>query len=257
MLYGLYLSAQGAEAQSARLDVISNNLANSDTTGFKRDLAVFRAHQPFDVRHGSQRSLPGNLNAHSGGVSVAEVATDFANGPLKRTGNSLDVALQGPGFFQVGEDARPFLTRNGQFTLDAENRLVTADTGLAVLDDGGGAIQLPTGVRDIQIASDGNITVNIPGGEPQSIGRLGVVAPGSLDQLQKTGNSLYTANGSVAPVEDADIHVEQAHLEGSGVNPVHEMTQMIDASRAFEANVNMAKYQDESLARLIGTMQPR
>src|SRR3990172_1020362 len=153
MIYGLYLSAQGAQSQSTRLDVIANNLANASTTGFKRDLAIYQAHPPYDVEHGeSDHGLEG-WDDHAGGLTLAGVVTDHSNAALVKSGGTYDVALAGPGYFQVANDREQLLTRNGQFTVSQNGELVN-DTGLRVLNESGGPIAIPPNAQNIQIAGD-------------------------------------------------------------------------------------------------------
>jgi len=256
MLYGLYLSAQGARAQSLRLDTVANNLANASTTGFKRALAVFQSHRPYDVEQGESRDVPSQLNRSTGGITTADVVTDFSQGPLKETGGSLDVALSGPGFLQVLDaDNQRYLTRNGDLTLNRNGELVMAGTGHRVLDNEGAPIQLAGTPGKVEITPDGTISRN-HNGLSAVVGRLGVYTPQSVSQLQKVGEGLYANNG---PVSDAgsQVQVRQGYLEGSGVNPMSEMMTMIQSSRAFETNVSMIRQQDESLSRLLQSLPRR
>lgn len=252
MLYGLYLSAQGADVQSIRQDVIANNLANASTNAFKRDFAVFQAHQPFDVERGIPRPVPGNLNASTGGISLADVKTDFSEGPVIATGNEYDVALIGPGFLRVSDGTGDYLTRNGALTVDSTGRLVTRDLGLPL----SGIQPLPTDSTGLEIAADGSVWSRMPNGDRSLLGRLDLVQPESLEALEKVGNSLYRFSGAVTPA-GRELSVRQGFLEASGVQPVDEMMQLIEASRAFEANVNMIKYQDEALGQLLSTIPNR
>jgi flagellar basal-body rod protein FlgF len=250
MLYGLYHSAQGAQAQALRLDVVANNLANASTTGFKRDLAIFQSHRPYDVENGVGSEPPGNQNALSGGISPAQIVTEFRDGPPRHTGGSLDVALVGQGFFQVSDGRRTFLTRNGEFALNTNGELIAPGSGTRVLSNAGQPIVVPPEAQQVVIGRDGAITAALQDGSMTSLGKLALVRPASLQQLQKVGNSLYTANGDVSPA-GSDLSVRQGYLEASGVNPVTEMINMIQASRAAEANVNMIKFQDDTLDRLL------
>ncbi len=252
MIYGLYLSAEGARAQSLRLDVVANNLANASTTAFKRDLAVFQAHRPERVPAGEE--LPGGLERSTGGVSLAGVATDFREGPLVPTGGPLDLALRGPGFFRVSDGTQEFLTRNGQLTRDVSGRLVTQDGGLAILNTSGSPILVPEDTERIEIGPDGTVVGVGPGSARTELGRIDVVQPESLSQLQKVGNSLYRALGPVSPVTSG-VQIRQGFLEASSVEPVREMMELIEASRAFEANVNLIRAQDDTLAQLLQVAQ--
>lgn len=250
MLYGLYLSAQGAEAQLNRLDVIANNLANASTSAFKRDLAVFQSLRPFDVEHGMADDLPGDLNKHSGGVSLAGVVTDFSDGPILPTGGTFDVALSGPGFLHVSNGRQEFLTRNGKLMLNEGGDLVTQEMGYNVLDPDGVSIRIDANAKNIEIAADGAIYQIDELGGRIKLTNLALVRPRSLDELQKVGSSFYRATGNVVPA-GPEVQVRQGHIEASGTRPILEMTELIQASRAFETNLNMIKYHDEALGRLL------
>lgn len=247
MIYGLYLSAQGAEVQSRRLEVVANNVANAQTDAFKRDLAVFQAHPPRD----GGAELPGNEGAHTGGTTLAAVFTDFSQGPLVSTGGTYDVALAGPGFFRVAAKGEQFLTRAGRFTVDRRGYLVTESTGAAVLARGGGRIRIPTDATRVEIETDGSVRAFDPEGEASVVGRIDVVLPQSSALLQKVGDGYYRNLGRQRSAPPGTIEIRQRHIEGSGVQPVLEMLDMIEASRAFETNVNMIRAQDESLGQLL------
>lgn len=256
MLYGLYLSAQGAENQSRRLETIANNVANADTTAFKRDLAIFQDHRPYDVEHGHMTQPPGNLNESTGGTTIVSTHTDFGEGPLKKTGGPYDVAITGPGFLQVRQGSETLLTRNGQLTINDLGEIVTQDEGLPVLNREGTSIVVPPFTENLNISSDGNIIGMTKDGGAIPLGQLDLVQPASLEDLQKLGTSLYRSSGSVLPAEDS-VQVRQGFLETSAVNPIAETVQMIEASRAFETNVNMIRFQDETLSRLLQSMSRR
>jgi len=249
MIYGLFQSAQGAAAQSARLDVIANNLANASTSAFKRQLAVFRERAPFDVVNGVSREVPGNLNDSSGGVELDRVAIDFSDGPLSKTGGPFDIALSGPGFFRVSDGQRELLTRNGRLTRNSNGDLVMSDTGMRVIGTDGTPIRGIAEVGAVDIGADGTIRQTASDGSRTLIGHLDLVNPLSTDSLVPMGNGVYRAEG---PVEStADVKVHQGYLEGSGTNSVAEMMQMIQTSRAFEMNLNVMKFQDEALGQLL------
>lgn len=256
MLYGLYLSAQGAENQSLRLQTIANNVANADTTAFKRDLAVFQDHRPHDVQHGYMTRPPGNLNESTGGTTIASTHTDFGEGPLKKTGGPYDVAITGPGFLQVRDGSETFLTRNGQLTLNDLGEMITQDQGLPVLSRDGTAIVVPPFIDNVNIGPDGTILGMTKDGSAIPLGQLNLVRPASLEDLQKLGTSLYKSNGPVLPADNA-VQLRQGFLEASAVNPIDETVQMIEASRAFETNINMIRFQDETLSRLLQSMGRR
>jgi flagellar basal-body rod protein FlgF len=255
MLYGLYLSAQGAQAQTTRLDVLSNNLANAGTVGFKRDLAIFQSERTYDAENGGSSSAPGNQSALTGGVGPAKVLTDYSSGPLTHTGSSLDVALSGQGFLQVSDGNQQFLTRKGQFSLSASGELMLQNSGLRVLSNAGNAINVPADTSQIEIANDGMLSAVSAEGTRTQVAKIGLVKPNSNQQLEKAGASLFRSNGAVSPAGN-DLKVQQGFLEQSGVTPVSEMVDMLQASRLVEANVSMIKYQDDALDRLLQAAAP-
>ncbi|WP_166830373.1 flagellar hook-basal body protein [Thalassoroseus pseudoceratinae] len=255
MLYGLYLSAQGAQVQSKRLDVIANNLANADTSGFKRDLAVAQTYHPFDVEHGTAHELPRHLERVTGGTSITDVITDFQNGSLKETGARFDVALEGQGFLRVSDGQNEFLTRDGSLTQNAVGELVT-EQGERVLDTTGSPIVIPPDATEISIGADGVISAMDDLGVQTALAQLDVVMPQSLADLQKIGDNHFVTNGPTEAAGPA-TRVRQGYVEGSGVNAISETVHMIDASKAFETNLNLLKLQDETLSRLLQAVPGR
>ncbi|MBW3542023.1 MAG: flagellar hook-basal body protein [Planctomycetes bacterium] len=254
MLYGLYLSAQGAAAQHARLDVVGNNLANASTGAFKRDLAVLAAHPPAEAnRHGPP--LPGELQNVTGGVLFDATATDFSPGALDETGGTWDLALAGPGFFRVGDGRQEFLTRDGRLAVNDRGEVVTADGRFNVLAGGGRPLVVPADATNAEVAHDGTVSATLPGGQRVLVGRLDLVEPRPGGPLTKIGHGLYHAPGPLVAAEGAGVR--QGFVEASNVRPVAEMMQMIEATRALETNVNMIRFQDEALGRLLAATARR
>ncbi len=251
MIQGVYLSAQGAGIQSFRQDVLSNNLANASTSGFKRDVPVFRVFQPGEVYNDLPVNLTGDRENAVGGVEVDGVVTIHESGPLQKSDRELDLALSGEGFFRVTDGQNEFLTRNGRFDRDQTGHLVMEDTGLRVLNSAGTPVQIPDGIVRVHVTTSGALTIENSEGQRAEIGALDLVtAP--HEQLTKAGSSLYAfgAPESLRPAQDR-VQVRQGFVEGSGVEPMREMTAMIEASRTFEANINLIRMQDESLGRLL------
>lgn len=251
MSYGMYISAEGAKAQSTRLEVISNNMANVDTAGFKPDVAIFQARYSEAIQRGD--AFPGaqGLADLGGGVKTIETLTDYSPGKLTRTGNRGDAAILGEGYFAVQPDEgdQPLLTRAGAFRVDNQNRLVMADSGRPVLAIGGAAIEMdPT--QSYAITSDGYVE---QAGERVP---LALVQPADDDTLQKIGANLFRPRADVFPVEPARREVAQGFLEMSGSNSTEQMMAMIETNRAFEANTQMIRHQDTAtgnlLSRLLG-----
>ncbi len=249
MIYGLYLSAQGAEAQTLRQAVLANNMANAQTTAFKRDVPLFRAHLPFDEAHQTAYDLPPGQVEQTGGVSLSGTVTDFTQGPLEVTNRDLDLAILGSGFFEVGVGEERLLTRNGKLSLGPDNTLVTEDQGFPVMDVAGQPIVVPDGVQHLTVARDGLISGVGLGGETIVFGQVGLVEPRDVSRLTKEGDSLYRSPDPVEPAVNAQLR--QGVLEGSSTDPVHSMVELIETSRAFEMNMNLVRYQDEMLGQLI------
>lgn len=256
MLYGLYLSAQGAQAQTTQLDVTANNIANAGTTAFKRDLALFQSHRTHELHPQEAGVPPGNLDGLTGGVTVRQTVTDFSQAALTKTEGPLDLAISGPGFFRVTDGEEELLTRNGGFTKNTDGELVTADGGLRVLSEEGKPFRLDPDATAVTVTADGTVSERLPSGEVNLLGRLAVSVPVPATALEKRGNGLYRPTADTVPADPALTRVAQGFAEESGVNPVSETLRMIEASRAFETNVNMMKLQDESLGRLLTMARP-
>ncbi len=237
MPYGLYISAEGAYAQTKRLEALSNNLANVDTSGFKRDLAIFQARYSEEVQQGISSLGSRGVNDLSGGVRVSETKTDFSPGTLKRTGIPTDMAISGDGFFMVRRPDGDFLTRAGNFMFTSAGRLVTQDND-PVLSDGGTPIEIDPEQGGWQLDSSGAI---VQEGNSQNIA---IVQPRSLGDLAKVGNNLFKPLAGTQPVADEARLVKGGYLEQSDVKPTGEMMELIEASRAFEANISMIKNHD-------------
>ncbi|MBX7167070.1 MAG: flagellar basal-body rod protein FlgF [Pirellulales bacterium] len=242
MPYGLYLSAEGAAAQARRMEVISHNLANVDTTGFKRDLAVCQARYAETTARGLDEQGSGTINDLGGGVAVRETKTDFSNGPMQHTGLPTDLAINGRGFFMIRKPEGDFLSRAGNFSLSGTGQLVTQE-GYPVLDDAG---------TPVVITPDAPWTFTPDGGVLQAGSRvnLALVEPESLGQLQKVGENLFAPGGELLPIAQGDRSVARGFIERSGVKPTLEMMDLIEASRAFEANVTLIKHQDQMIGGL-------
>jgi flagellar basal-body rod protein FlgF/flagellar basal-body rod protein FlgG len=244
MPYGLYISAEGARAQSQRMEVIASNLANVDSPGFKRELAVFQARHAEAIEQGRDYPGSGSINDVGGGVMLRLTKTDFSPGPMKRTGAQADFAIQGRGFFVVQKDDQQYLTRAGNFQITAEGNLVTQQ-GYAVLSDGGSPIAIDPTAGPFEVTPAGAIR---QGGSAQL---LAVVQPASVGDLSKVGDNLFKPLAETQPVAETDRRVGWGYLEQSSVRPTTEMVQLIEAARAVESNVNMMKTQDQMLSQLI------
>lgn len=246
MIYGLYTSAAGMLVGEYRQAVLANNLANADTVGFKRDVAVFAERRP--AWAGSAVRGPAELlKEMSGGVWLAGSFTDHSFGSLQKTGAPLDVALDGPGFFVVEKNGREYLTRDGRLTTDARGRLIAASDGATVVGSGGQPILVnPVGaaprIDEVgRVIQDGAI-----------VGELAIVDVGDYRTLRKAGAGRFVSD-EARPIP-AGALVLAGHVEQSGVEPVRELVSMIEAARAYQLNAQMVGLQDQTLGRLAGVI---
>jgi len=214
------LALQTQRVLQRRLDVTANNLANVNTSGFKADDLVT---EEADNTGASADVNPTDIRF----VRDVGLARDMSQGAIASTGNPLDVAIQGSGFFMVQGPHGPLYTRDGAFSLTGDGQLVTSD-GRAVLDSGGAPITIDTSQGESpSIGRDGAITV--AGNE---VGRLGVVTFAAPGALSKVGDNLWDAQGHTPQAFEGVV--EQGALEGSNVRPIVELTRLIAISRAYE-----------------------
>jgi flagellar basal-body rod protein FlgF/flagellar basal-body rod protein FlgG len=245
MPYGLYISAEGAQAQSRRLEIIANNMANVDTVGFKRELAIFQARYAEAVEQGQAKPGSGSIDDTGGGIMLRRTVTDYSPGPMKRTESPTDVAISGEGFFLVEKDQQQYLTRAGNFRLTERGELVTQQ-GYAVLSDNGSPIAIDPRNGPCEVTPAGAVR---QGAASQN---LALVRPASPDSLVKVGENLFRpVGGDPQPVVAGQRRVASGYLELSGVRPTTELVQMIEASRAVEANLSMMRAQDQMLSGLV------
>ena len=244
MPYGFYISAEGANVQSSRLEVIANNLANVDTVGFKRELASFQARYAEAIDKGSAIPGAGDMADVGGGILFRQTKTDFSPGPVKNTKNPAHVAILGDGFFTVKKGDETVLTRAGNFEITARGELVTPQ-GYAVLDESGGPVVLNLDLKDWEISDTGALRQR---GRTQN---LAIVRPADNENLVKLGENLFRSTTQPEPVPPQERRVASGNIELSAVKPTIEMTAMIEASRLFEVNVNMMKTQDQMLGALV------
>ncbi len=250
----LWIAKTGLEAQQTRLGVVSNNLANVSTTGFKRDRAVFEDLLYQTVRQpGAQSSqdtiLPSGLML---GTGVREVATEklHTQGNITQTGNNLDVAVQGRGYFQIlRPDGTLGYTRDGAFQMDAQGQLVTS--GGYLVQPG---ITIPTGAQSVTIGVDGTVSVQIAGqAAPTQIGNIQLADFVNPAGLQPIGENMFveTAASGAPQVGTPGLNglgtVIQGSLESSNVNVVEEMVNMIETQRAYEINSKAISTADQML----------
>ena len=252
MLRALYSAAAGMESQQMNLDVISNNLANVNTTGFKKSKVEFQELLYQTTRApgadlGSGNQLPTGIQVGQGSRPVA-TARIFTNGDLTQTGEQLDVAVQGAGFFQVQmPDGTNAYTRDGAFKTDSTGRIVTSD-GLPVV---GGFQPVPAGTTNITISSNGNVTYTGASGTTTFQAQL--VRFNNPAGLESEGSNLYKetpASGTPelgTPGSNGFGTLNQGYLELSNVSVVEEMVNLIQAQRAYEVNSKAIQAADEMM----------
>jgi len=257
MFNSLWIAKTGMEAQQMQLDVISNNLANSSTNGFKRAHAVFEDLMYQNLRQvgsstSEQSQLPTGLQV---GLGVRTVATtrSFTQGSLQQSGNNLDVAVQGNGFFQVTmPDGTLNYTRDGAFQINAQGQLVTSN-GLPVAN----GITVPANATNVSISADGNVTATIPGNvAPQPIGTIALASFINPAGLEPRGQNLYAETAASGqpntgtPGSNGLGALMQGFLETSNVNVVQELVSMIQTQRAYEMNSKAIQTSDQMLQKL-------
>ncbi|MCE1162266.1 MAG: flagellar basal-body rod protein FlgG [Thiomonas sp.] len=254
MIRSLYVARTGLQAEQTQMDVIANNLANVNTSGFKSSRAVFQdlLYQNL-TQPGAQSSqstqYPSGLQL---GTGVRPVSTErlMTQGNLTQTGNSLDVAINGQGFFQVLKpDGTIAYTRDGTFQLNNQGQLVTAN-GYLVQP----TVTIPASAQTVTIGNDGTVSVTLPGqAAPQQVGALQLASFVNPTGLQSVGDNLYLQTGSSGapntgqPTLNGLGSVQQGYLESSNVNVVAELVDMISTQRAYEVNSKAVQASDQML----------
>ncbi|MHB8969675.1 MAG: flagellar basal-body rod protein FlgG [Pirellulaceae bacterium] len=254
----LYTAATGMQAMETKLDVIANNLANINTTAFKKGRANFE-----DLFY-LQEVLPGAEDQSGGltatgiaiglGTEVESIQTDFQQGAFLETGNPLDVAIAGDGFFQVQDtDGQTVYTRAGNFSINANGQLVVSSASVGRLVQGGD-ITFPTGAKNISISAEGVVQYMVDGStDPQQAGQLELASFIDPEGLEKLGQNLFrltTASGSPQvsnPGQDGVGTTQSGMLEASNVNPVGELIDLITTQRSFELNSQVVQAGDQIL----------
>ena len=219
------------------LRLIANNIANASTTGYRAEGLAFSEYVA--ALGPGQRSLS---------MAAARVrTTDITQGSLTQTGGAFDLAIEGDGYFLIETPDGERLTRAGSFTPNGEGDLVTMD-GLRVLDAGGAPVFIPQGAGPIGIASDGTISA---GNDP--VGQIGLVVPNDPLEVTRQSGTLFVAPGGVAPAPDGRLL--QGFLEASNVNPIHQISRMIEVQRAYELGQQFLEREDERLRKVIDAVR--
>lgn len=239
MADGIYVAASGMMAKLTQLDVVANNMANANTPGFKRDIVTFDEVLADESLRTEQQDLRY--------VDVGKSQPNLDAGALKPTGNMMDFALRGDGFFRVETANGERLTRNGQFRVTSKGEVLT-QMGDKVLDNGGAPIQLPPGGNP-KVGEDGSITVN-----GEVVGQFARVKVTSPEALRKEGTTLYRVDpADILPGDD--VGVLQGFAEESNANSVEIMVELIGVQRSYEAlqkTMNAYRDMDNRSIRIAG-----
>ncbi len=241
MIRGLYTAASGMISQEIYHAARTNNLVNIDTVGFKGDIPTFKSFLPYEiVRYNKNEYTPiGRMNM---GSKLDATYVDFSEGRIRETGNPLDLAIHGNGFFVVSYKGGEAYTRAGNFTLSKDGELVTLD-GFKVLGEGG---PIAISGKNIEIGEDGAIYV-----DGELVDKLRIVDFADRENLQKIGYNLFTYNGRNNPQTPEKYTIKQGALEYPNVNIVKEMVNLLEATRIYETNQKILRMQDETLGRAI------
>ncbi|MFX4221466.1 MAG: flagellar basal-body rod protein FlgF [Thalassobaculum sp.] len=222
----IYIGLSRQTALRRQMSQVANNIANMNTTGFKRELMIYQAYEtkiPFTQKNDF--------------VIDRGSAIDHAPGPMRMTGNTFDLAIDGPGYFQVDDGTGTYYTRNGTFALDENNQIVT-NQGHLVLDAAGEPIFVPRSDEKIVIETDGSVRL----GE-DVYGRIAIVEFDNLIELRKVRDSLFETEELPRPAENSEV--QQGLIETSNVNPIMELTNMIEVSRTYDSVKNMISSEND------------
>jgi flagellar basal-body rod protein FlgG len=248
MSYGLWLSAGGMQVNEYRQAVMANNLANVDTVGFKRNLAVIHERRMESASNPAAAQYSnGMLDAMTGGPWTRPTYTSFTQGGLEETGRALDVALDGDGFLTVSDGTNTRYTRDGRMALDRDGtlRLVAGDGTYAVLDTTGQPIVLDRALGEPSIGQNGAIYQ-----ENAPVAQLGLTDFEDRNTLRKAGRDLFEDTGASAQAA-ATARVHSGFVERSTVDSVSGLVDMIEVSRAYELNAKMVSLQDTTLGAAV------
>jgi flagellar basal-body rod protein FlgF len=246
MIYGLYLSATGVMTNAHQQDVIANNLANSDTSGFKRTMALLEQRRvEAQALHAAGESHP-VLDSIGGGQLLAPAYVDFTQGSIEQSSNPFDTAMSGSGFLAVRDgQGETRLTRAGELMLDRQGNLITAQ-GHKVLDGNRQPIRLE-GIPQNQLTLGTHGEIRHHG---DVVANIGLFEASDPQQLRPVGQNMLALTGD-ARLVPARGQLLSGALEMSNVDATTELTRLMETQRLLEANANMIKYQDSTLSKLV------
>ena len=244
MLRSFYIASTGMLVQRKKMDVITNNITNSETTGYKKDQLLSRSFKDMMIARINDPAVI-NISTPVGlqntGVHIDEVITNFTQGNMEETGRLSDMAIEGSGFFAISTTAGERYTRDGSFGVNSQGYLVTADGNYVQGENG----RILVGSSKFSIDGQGNVTVN-----GASAGKLKIVTFADSAGLRKEGNNLYY-NYNTSAVANGQYNVKQGFLEGSNIDIAQEMVDMMAVSRTYDTNQRMVKMIDETLSKTV------
>ena len=247
MVRGLYTAATGMNVQRNKMDVLTNNIVNAETTGYKTDGLITSTFDEVMLNRINDPSISilgsNAVGGYTFGTHVDELITDFATGPLEQTDKNTDLALVGDGFFTIemtGGQIR--YTKSGNFSVNSEGFLVTQDGGYVLGQNG----RVYAGSPEFSVSAAGEVTGNMA--VPDI---LDIAAFEDAGVLRKEGNNLYSIYGDAAPGQPLDTTVRQGMLEGSNVSISDEMVDMISVYRKYEASQRIVNMTDKTLEKAV------
>lgn len=244
MLRSLYTAGTSMLVQRLKMDVISNNIANAETAGYKQDRLISRSFSDMLISRINDPNIlytRKEVGPHNTGIHVDEVFTDFDQGNMEPTRRLTDIALVGPGFYVVETPQGERYTRDGGFNIDGNGFLTTMD-GHYVLGEGG---RINVGQGVFSVDESGNVAV-----DDVIVNRIRVVDFANYETLRKEGSNLYTSTAG-PQAAGGEVKLMQGFLEGSNVDIARTMTDMMEVNRAYETNQRMVKMIDESLSKTV------
>lgn len=243
MIRSFYIAGTAMATQADKLDVLTNNLTNVDTTGYKKDKLVSRSFSDVLIERLNDpyvMSISNKIGYQNDGVHIDEVVTDFSQSGFDETARLSDLALEGTGFFVIDTPEGNMYTRDGNFFVNSDGDLVTSDGYYLVGENG------RIHVGDGEFAIDSQGYVNVDG---QTVNRISLATFDDLNGLRKNGNNLYTTNQAVRI--PTDLKVKQGCLETSNVDTAEELVSMMEVTRAFSFNQRVLTMMDQSLEKTV------